>query len=150
VAGEHDGVFAATRPVMHNGSRIGLVYVEASLDELYASTRRLVAFGLVAFLLSMGLAVLLTARLQRAIVTPLRRLSAAMAGVRSVGDYAIRVERGEHDDHPVVAHHMEALLDKPFGCRADDGAFLVQHVRDLVLVDAAGDVKHGAAVQLDE
>ena len=98
VAGEHDGVFAATRPVMHNGSRIGLVYVEASLDELYASTRRLVAFGVIAFLLSMGLAVLLTARLQRAIVAPLERLSVAMAGVRSIGDYAIRVQRGERDD----------------------------------------------------
>ena len=98
VAGEHDGMFAATRPVMHNGSRIGLVYVEASLDELYASTRRLVAFGLIAFLLSMGLAVLLTARLQRTIVTPLERLSVAMAGVRSIGDYAIRVQRGERDD----------------------------------------------------
>jgi len=46
----------------------------------------------------MGLAVLLSARMQRAIVTPLQRLSDAMAGVRSVGDYTIRVPRTERGD----------------------------------------------------
>jgi signal transduction histidine kinase/CheY-like chemotaxis protein len=96
--GEHDGVFGATRAVMHNGSRIGTVYVEASLDELYASTRRVLLIGVVAFLLSMGLAVLLSARLQRAIVTPLQRLSDAMARVRSGRDYSIRVEDAERSD----------------------------------------------------
>ena len=96
--GEHDGVFAAIRQVTHNGTRIGAVYVEASLDELYASTRRVLIIGVVAFLLSMGLAVLLSARMQRAIVTPLQRLSDAMAGVRSVGDYTIRVQGTEQDD----------------------------------------------------
>jgi signal transduction histidine kinase/CheY-like chemotaxis protein len=96
--GEHDGVFGATRAVMHNGSRIGTVYVEASLDELYASMRRLLLIGLVAFLLSMGLAVLLSARMQRAIVTPLQRLSDAMARVRSGRDYSIRVEAAERAD----------------------------------------------------
>ena len=96
--GEHDGVFSAIRPVIHNGARIGSVYVEASLDELYASMRRVLVIGLVAFLLAMGLAVLLSARMQRAIVTPLQRLSDAMAGVRSVGDYTIRVPRTERDD----------------------------------------------------
>jgi len=96
--GEHDGVFSALRPVIHNGTRIGSVYVEASLDELYASTGRVLVIGLVAFLLAMGLAVLLSARMQRAIVTPLQRLSDAMAGVRSVGDYTIRVARTERDD----------------------------------------------------
>jgi len=96
--GEHDGVFSAIRPVIHNGTRIGSVYVEASLDELYASMRRVLVIGLVAFLLAMGLAVLLSARMQRAIVAPLQRLSDAMAGVRTVGDYTIRVPRTERDD----------------------------------------------------
>jgi len=96
--GEHDGVFSVIRPVIHNGTRIGSVYVEASLDELYASMRRVLVIGLVAFLLAMGLAVLLSARLQRAIVAPLQRLSDAMAGVRSAGDYTIRVPRTERDD----------------------------------------------------
>ena len=96
--GEHDGVFGATRAVMHNGSRIGTVYVEASLDELYASTRRVLLIGVVAFMLSMGLAVLLSARMQRAIVTPLQRLSDAMARVRNGRDYSIRVEDAERDD----------------------------------------------------
>jgi signal transduction histidine kinase/DNA-binding response OmpR family regulator len=96
--GEHDGVFGATRAVMHHGSRIGTVYVEASLDELYASTRRVLVIGVVAFLLAMGLAVLLSARMQRAIVTPLQRLSDAMARVRSVRDYAIRVDGDDRAD----------------------------------------------------
>jgi signal transduction histidine kinase/DNA-binding response OmpR family regulator len=96
--GEHDGAFAAVRPVLHNGARIGSVYVEASLDELYASGRRVLISGLVAFLLSMGLAVVLSARMQRAIVTPLQRLSDAMARVRSVGDYTIRVASPRGDD----------------------------------------------------
>ena len=96
--GEHDGAFAAVRPVMHNGARIGSVYVEASLDELDASGRRVLVSGLVAFLLSMGLAVVLSARMQRAIVTPLQRLSDAMARVRSLGDYTIRVAPSRRDD----------------------------------------------------
>jgi len=96
--GEHDGVFSVVRPVIHNGTRIGSVYVEASLEELYASMRRVLVIGLVAFLLAMGLAVLLSARMQRAIVAPLQRLSDAMAGVRSAGDYTIRVPRTERDD----------------------------------------------------
>jgi signal transduction histidine kinase/CheY-like chemotaxis protein len=96
--GEHDGAFAAVRPVMHNGTRIGFVFVEASLDELYAAGRRVLVSGVVAFLLSMGLAVVLSARMQRAIVTPLQRLSDAMARVRSVGDYTIRVAGPGDDD----------------------------------------------------
>jgi two-component system, sensor histidine kinase and response regulator len=96
--GEHDGVFSAIRPVLHDGDRIGTVYVEASLDELYASTRRVLAIGLVAFLLSMGLAVLLSARMQRAVVAPLQRLSDAMARVRHGRDYGIRVDGTERAD----------------------------------------------------
>ena len=96
--GEHDGFFGATRAVLHNGARIGTVYVEASLDEMYASTRRVLLIGVVAFLLSMGLAVLLSARMQRAIVTPLQRLSEAMARVRSARDYATRVDGAERAD----------------------------------------------------
>jgi signal transduction histidine kinase/CheY-like chemotaxis protein len=96
--GEHDGVYGVVRPVMHDGARIGSVYIEASLDELYASTRRVLIIGLVAFLLSMGLAVVLSARMQRAIVTPLRRLSNAMAGVRYGGDYGIRVDEADRGD----------------------------------------------------
>jgi signal transduction histidine kinase/CheY-like chemotaxis protein len=96
--GEHDGVYSVVRPVTRNGMRIGSVYVEASLDELYASTWRVLAIGLLAFVLSMGLAVLLSARMQRAIVAPLQRLSDAMARVRSVGDYTIRVAPSERVD----------------------------------------------------
>jgi two-component system, sensor histidine kinase and response regulator len=96
--GEHDGVFSAMRPVVHDGTRIGTVYVEASLDELYASTRRVLAIGLVAFLLSMGLAVMLSARMQRAVVAPLQRLSDAMARVRHGRDYGIRVDGTERAD----------------------------------------------------
>ena len=112
-SGEHAGVYAVTRPVMHNGSRIGSVYVEASLDELYASTRRVVAIGLVAFLLSMGLAMLLSSRLQRAVVTRLQRLSNAMAGVRSARDYSIRVEGAtEADEIGRLSAGFNAMLSE--------------------------------------
>jgi two-component system, sensor histidine kinase and response regulator len=96
--GEHDGVFAVVRPVMHGGARIGSVYVEASLHELAESTRRVFAIGVVAFLLAMGLAVVLSARMQRAIVAPLQRLSDAMARVRCGRDYSIRVDGAERAD----------------------------------------------------
>jgi two-component system, sensor histidine kinase and response regulator len=96
--GAHDGVYSAIRPVVQNGTRIGTVYVEASLEELYASMRRVFGIGFVAFLLAMGLAVLLSRRMQGAIVTPLKRLSEAMAGVRHGGDYSIRVTGAERPD----------------------------------------------------
>ena len=108
--GEHDGAYAAIRPVVFNGTRIGSVYVEASLEELYASMQRVLVIGLVAFLLAMGLAVLLSQRMQRAIVTPLRRLSEAMAGVRHGGDYSIRVSADRSDEIGRLSAGFNAML----------------------------------------
>jgi signal transduction histidine kinase/DNA-binding response OmpR family regulator len=96
--GERDRTFSVVRPVVHDGKRVGSVYVEATLDELYASTRRVIVIGVAAFVLSMGLAVLLSSRMQRAIVARLRRLSDAMAVVRLDRDYTIRVGGAERGD----------------------------------------------------
>jgi methyl-accepting chemotaxis protein len=108
--GEHDGVYAAIRPVVFKGTQIGSVYLEASLDELYASMQRVLVIGLVVFLLAMGLAVVLSRRMQRAIVTPLRRLSEAMAGVRHGGDYSIRVSAERSDEIGRLSAGFNAML----------------------------------------
>ena len=96
--GEHDGFFAVTRPVVHNGTVVGTMYVKASLGELQEATRRVVLIGLVAFLVSMGLALLMAARMQRSIVGPIRTLSTAMADVTVARDYSIRVNGADRDD----------------------------------------------------
>jgi two-component system, sensor histidine kinase and response regulator len=108
--GEHDGVYAAIRPVIFKGTQIGSVYLEASLDELYASMRRVLVIGLVVFLLAMGLAVVLSRSMQRAIVTPLRRLSDAMAGVRHGGDYSIRVSADRSDEIGRLSAGFNSML----------------------------------------
>ena len=96
--GEHDDVFSAIRPVTRAGVQVGAVYVEASLGELQASNRRVLLIGMIAFLLSMALAVFMSSRMQRVVVVPIQRLSDAMAGVRFGRDYAIRVDGADRPD----------------------------------------------------
>jgi two-component system, sensor histidine kinase and response regulator len=96
--GEHDDVFSALRLVMRGDAQVGSVYVEVSLDELRTATRRVLIIGMIAFLLSMALAVFMSARMQRSVVEPIKRLSAAMAGVRFERDYAIRVDGADRSD----------------------------------------------------
>jgi signal transduction histidine kinase/DNA-binding response OmpR family regulator len=96
--GEHADRYSALRPVMRGGMQVGSVYVETSLDELRAANQRMLVLGLIAFLLSMALAVFMSARMQRAVVYPIQRLSDAMAVVRFERDYATRVEGADRPD----------------------------------------------------
>jgi signal transduction histidine kinase/ActR/RegA family two-component response regulator len=132
--GEHDDMFSVLRPVSRGGVQVGSVYVEASLGELEASNRRVLIIGMVAFLLSMALAVFMSARMQRAVVGPIQRLCDVMAGVRSGRGYAIRVAGAERSDEigrlSVGFNDMLAEIESRDAALARHGSTLEQQVAE--------------------
>jgi two-component system, sensor histidine kinase and response regulator len=98
ITGEHDGQFLLVRPIEHQGSRIGSIYVRMSLDELKAISQRALFMAAAAFVVSMALAVALSSRLHRSIVGRIRALSDAMATVAVDRNYTIRLAGTERED----------------------------------------------------
>jgi two-component system, sensor histidine kinase and response regulator len=96
--GEFEGQFSVMRPIVHQGSFIGSIYVRMSLDELDAILQRVLMVATGVFLVSMAVAVALSAHLQRSIVGRIRALSDAMASVAVERNYTIRLAGSDRED----------------------------------------------------
>ena len=98
VPGEGTGGLVVMRPVVHAGKTIGTVYVQVSLEDLRAVYRRVVLIGVLVFVISIGVAVVMASLMQRSIAGPLSRLSDAMLRVTRTRDYSVRIGATPRDD----------------------------------------------------
>jgi two-component system, sensor histidine kinase len=107
-----DGVFRVTRPIVLDSVRIGTVYVEADLRDIwYGGVRFLVVVAAVlfgAFWLSFGL----SRRLQRTLLTPLLQLRDLTRAVTSERRYDLRADAGGAREVGELVAGFNAMLSE--------------------------------------
>ncbi len=86
------------KSVMLEGQRVGAIYLESDLDDVYARVRQfaeaIALILLIAFLLALGL----SSRLQRVITEPIARLAETAKRVSEYKDYSARALKSSDDD----------------------------------------------------
>ncbi|MEJ2201846.1 MAG: response regulator, partial [Desulfuromonadaceae bacterium] len=116
-------------PILDNGNRIGMVFLQADLDALY---QRLARFALGA-LLVVGLIILLTyllsSHLQQIITTPILNLYQDMNRVVASGLYSLRAEKSANDEVGTLVDRFNAILTQI----EHRDRLLQQHQEDLEL-----------------
>jgi signal transduction histidine kinase len=102
---------SVARPIIVDGSRIGVVFIQADLEEVYVRVRRYGVIVLTVLLLSAGAALLVSRIAQRTISRPLTAIASAATAVAVDQDFSVRVERtGPTHELKMVAESFNGML----------------------------------------
>ena len=85
-----DGLLRGSQPVVQDGRRLGTLYLEADLGEIYEHFRLFAALGALFTLLAFLAAYLIARRLQARISAPILALAATAQQVSERRDYSVR------------------------------------------------------------
>ena len=107
-----DGHLELFEPVMLNGGRIGTVYLERDLREMYARLTRYAVITLGVLLFSSLVALLLSARLQAVISQPILALAAIASRVSLKRDYTLRASNRGHDEIGLLVKSFNGMMDQ--------------------------------------
>ncbi|MBI3496999.1 MAG: response regulator [Proteobacteria bacterium] len=114
-----DEMISVDRPILHNGERIGTVFVEASSEELDQSIRRSETLVLMILGASLVVAYLLCVGLQRIISQPILSLARTMSAVSQEQDYSVRSIKTSNDEIGILVDGFNAMLGQ-IETRTDD------------------------------
>ncbi|EXJ14346.1 diguanylate cyclase/phosphodiesterase with PAS/PAC sensor(s) [Imhoffiella purpurea] len=103
-------VYAA--PIRLDGELIGWVAIEASLDGLYVDLRNISALLIAVLLVAIGLAHLVSERLQRRMTRPILGLAADMERVSADQDYSLRASPGGGDEIGRLIDGFNGMLEQ--------------------------------------
>ncbi|HVR07001.1 MAG TPA: ATP-binding protein, partial [Thermoanaerobaculia bacterium] len=106
------GMLRLASPIRLPGQRIGTVYLEAGLADMYARLRWQVATVTVVLLAAAALALLLSSRLQRVISEPILELAATATAVSRQQDYSLRAERRSRDELGSLVDAFNQMLSQ--------------------------------------
>lgn len=92
------GAIAVYRPVFDRGERVGTVYLESDLSEMYTRLKLQAGTVILVFLLAGLAALLFSSGLQRVISRPILHLADTARAVSEHGDYSIRARKHGEDE----------------------------------------------------
>ena len=118
--------------VILNGDAIGTIYIEADLEDLHARLLRFVMIDFAVLLGSLGVALLLSHRLQRVISEPIRELAETASSVSEQENYSIRALKRSQDEIGILFDEFNRMLER------------IQ-VRDLRIQKARDDLENRVA-----
>jgi signal transduction histidine kinase/DNA-binding response OmpR family regulator len=100
------------RPILDpdNGEQIGLLMLVSNLTQMYSRIRQYVAIASVVLVLSLVVALILSARLQRLISEPVLKLSDTARFVSEKKDYGVRAEKQSQDEVGVLIDSFNEML----------------------------------------
>jgi C4-dicarboxylate-specific signal transduction histidine kinase len=101
-----------THEMIRDGGRIGTVYLHASMDDLLAQLYRSVTIVAIVMLVSLGIAFLLSSRLQRIVSAPIIQLAQSARKISADRDYSIRVRKCANDELGMLYDDFNAMLDQ--------------------------------------
>ena len=111
--GQNDWCFLTVRqPIVLRGQIIGSVSVEASLESVYRGLLLQAAFGGVAALVVLMVAIILTRRIAQGIVTPLHRLVRLTETVSAEQNFSLRADVIARDEVGSLARSFNAMMEK--------------------------------------
>ena len=93
-----DGVLRVVGPVVHDGERVGTIFIESGLSDMRARLRRQGGLAALALALSCLVALLLSSRLQRLISGPIDHLASTARRVALEKNYALRAVPASSDE----------------------------------------------------
>jgi signal transduction histidine kinase/CheY-like chemotaxis protein len=99
-------------PIILDRETVGLIYLQAGVDEIYTLLRKSAGYLLVIVLGGLILAVVLSNRLQRIIADPVTRLTRAIQGVTTEKNYGLRVEHNSRDEFGLLAQGFNNMLSQ--------------------------------------
>lgn len=106
------GVVRGVQPVVQGGRRMGTLYLEADLGEVYEHFRLFAALGAV-FILGCGVAAyLMSGRLQRLISGPILALATTAQQVSERRDYSVRAVRPQGLEFGVLTDAFNHMLTR--------------------------------------
>jgi diguanylate cyclase (GGDEF)-like protein/PAS domain S-box-containing protein len=105
-----NGNLFVSRPVLLRGQPIGAVFLKASMNEVDSRLRRYAGIVCLVLLASLGLALLLSTRLQRTITGPLAQLSSVARLVSVEKDYSVRAVKHASDEVGFVIDSFNDML----------------------------------------
>lgn len=98
------------QPIMLDGEQIGTIRIESDLQEFYARLRWHAAVMSLVFTVSLCIAFLLLARLQRTITRPILDLVRVMGAVSRDGTYSVRATIWKNDELGALAQGFNEML----------------------------------------
>jgi signal transduction histidine kinase/DNA-binding NarL/FixJ family response regulator len=99
-------------PVQSEGEVVAEVFLQVSLEELYARMLRMGAVGLLSFLAASLFAMLFSVRLQRSISSPILLLAKLASQVSSDGNYSIRASIRSDDEIGVLIDQFNSMMEQ--------------------------------------
>ncbi len=107
-----NGYLIAVQPVIEGSRRLGTLYLQATMEQIYArmQTYSLVVLGVLAA--SFGLAGLLAAVLRRTLARPILELASTANAVSTNQDYSLRARQYGRDELGQLTATFNAMLEK--------------------------------------
>jgi signal transduction histidine kinase len=106
------GALELSAPVMHKRERLGTLYLESGLHDLYGRLRLQAMTVSAILLLAAGVSYLLFARLQRLISEPILELASTSRAVSARQDYSLRAERQGADELGQLVDDFNRMLSR--------------------------------------
>ena len=100
------------QPILLNGYSIGTIFIEADLTDLHERLTRFLEIDLFVLLASLGVAFLMSTRLQRVISSPIRELADTALSVSSRENYSIRATKRGDDEIGLLFDQFNSMLDR--------------------------------------
>lgn len=100
------------RPIVHDGQRIGTIYLRANMRELYDQIFWYVNIVAAVLIVSLASSILLSSRVQRAISAPILNLAQAAEKVSHENDYSVRVQKIANDELGTLYDQFNTMLDQ--------------------------------------
>jgi len=98
--------------IVLNGDSIGMIHMEADLEDLHDRLLRYVVIDFVVLLGSLAVAFLLSYRLQRVISGPIQELAKTASSVSAHENYSVRATKRSQDEIGVLFDQFNGMLDR--------------------------------------
>ena len=92
--------------------KLGSIYLESSLDELYAQIKQNIQVTIAIVLIALIICYFMTSRLQRLISKPIHDLSEATRTIRESQDYTVRVDRNDYTEIRQLCDNFNSMLEQ--------------------------------------
>jgi signal transduction histidine kinase len=101
---------AVVEPVMHEGERVGTIYLESDLRQLYGHLYRYAGAAALVTLVGLGVSLFASAFLSRLVTRPIHELGRVAANVTSRKDFSLRATKQTHDEIGMLIDAFNDML----------------------------------------
>ncbi len=100
------------RPIIFNGEKVGILYVQSNLQAMYDHLEHLLTIMIFAMIISILLALLISSRLQEAVLSPLVNLTNVATRISHSQDYSLRAPGHGPDEIGTLIDGFNAMLQE--------------------------------------